>query len=188
MYKIKNKQDSIDTMKQLGLNYFPLEIFDVKDEDSIRSFFQKYPAEEYVMRNPVKAQGKFYFVKNLEEALEKLKNFKTKVTINVSATPFKDDIVLLGDIKVNRGYNESVDLTARTDPDATHRNIYENPQYNLHRSLDDDAVWKIPGFSKIMAYISEHELYGIIVEFAVYSCRLGVKKENVVIYELRTEY
>ena len=39
-----------------------------------------------------------------------------------------------------------------------------------------------------MRYISDHELYDVIVEFQVYDIKLGINKENVVITELRTGY
>ena len=189
MIKIKDKKDSIIKMKELGLNYFPLDVFEVDDLSGIKAFFEKYKAEEYVLRSTNKAQGEFYFVKSFDEAVKLLTKFKNEVTLSVSYNEYKDDLIIVGDIKVHKGYSgDTVDLTARTDSEATHRNIYENPQYNLHASLDEDRVWRIPGFSKIMRYISDHELYDVIVEFAVYDCKIGVKKDNVVITELRTAY
>lgn len=189
MIKIKDKKDSIIKMKELGLNYFPLDVFEVDDLSGIKAFFEKYKAEEYVLRSTNKAQGEFYFVKSFDEAVKLLPKFKNEVTLSVSYNEYKDDLIIVGDIKVHKGYSgDTVDLTARTDSEATHRNIYENPQYNLHASLDEDRVWRIPGFSKIMRYISDHELYDVIVEFAVYDCKIGVKEDNVVITELRTAY
>lgn len=189
MITIKNKKDSIIKMKELKLNYFPLDYFETDDLEGIRLFFEKYPAKEYVLRTINKAKGQFFYVYSYQEAVEKLNNFDHEVTISVSYNPYKENIVLVGDIKVHKAYDgESVDLTARTDTEATHRNIYENPQYNLHASLDDDKVWRIPGFSKIMRYIIDHELYDVIVEFAVYDCKLGINNENVVVTELRTGY
>ncbi len=189
MIKIKDKKDSINKMKELRLNYFPLEVFDVSDTDGMKMFFEKYPSEEYVMRSPNKTNGNFFYVKNYEEALGKLQCFSSEVTIDVSYRPYKEDIILVGDIKVHRGLGaDTVDLTARTDSEATQRNIYENPEYNLHTSIEDNKLWDIPGFSKIMRYISDHELYDVIVEFSVYDCKIGINKENVVISELRTGY
>ena len=188
MITIKNKVDSVNKIKALGLNHFPMEIFDAKDLTSIKKFFDKNPAQEYILRNPNKPKAKFYFVKNFDEASKKLKFFD-QVNINVSFNPFKDDLVLVGDIKIHKGIlGDTVDLTARTDSDATQRNIYSQPQYNLHANLDDDKLWDIPGFSKIAKYISEHELYDVIVEFCVYSVKLGVQKDFVVINELRTGF
>lgn len=189
MIKIRNKKDAINKMKELRLNIMPLDFFRSDDIEGIKRFFKKYKAEEYVMRDTTKAKGNFYYVKNLEEALKTLPKFKGEVTIGVSYRIYKEHIVLVGDIKVTRGaFGDTVDLTARTDSEATQRNIYEEPEYNLHASLDEERVWKIPGFSKIMSYITEHELYNIIIEFIVYDCKVGINKENVVICEIRTDY
>lgn len=189
MVAIRDKKDSVIKMKELGLNYFPLDVFSVEDEEGIKNFIDSNPAKEYVMRSANKAKGDFCFVTNFEEAKEKLSMFEEDVTVCVSYNEYKEDIVLVGDIIVHKSYgSESIDLTARTDSEATHRNIYEKPDYNMHTSIEDDKLWDIPGISKIMRYISDHELYNVIVEFAVYSCRIGVNKENVVISEIRTQY
>lgn len=190
MIKIKDKKDSINKMKELRLNYFPLQVFDVEDIDGIQKFFDDNPAEEYVLRSPNKTNGNFFYVENFEKAKEKLSYFTNEVTVDVSYRPYKEDIILVGDIKVHKGYDgvDMVDLTARTDSEATQRNIYENPQYNLHTTIEDNKLWNIPGFSKIMRYISDYGLYDVIVEFSVYDCKIGVNKDNVVISELRTAY
>ncbi len=189
MIKIKDKKDSIIKMKELRLNYFPLDVFDVNDLNGIKQFFDIYPSEEYVMRSPNKTNGNFFYVKNFEEAKEKLSYFSKEVTIDVSYRPYKEDIVLVGDIKVHRGFGaDIIDLTARSDSEATQRNIYENPEYNFHTTIEDNKLWDVPGFSKIMRYITDHELYDVIVEFSVYDIKIGINKENVVISELRTGY
>ncbi len=189
MITIKNKKDAIMKMKELRLNYMPLDFFKVDDIAGIEKFFKKHNAEEYVMRDTTKAKGNFFYVKTIDEVKKLLPKFKSEVTIDVSYRPYKEDIVLVGDIKVTRGaMGDTVDLTARTDSEADQRNIYEEPEYNLHASLEDDRVWRIPGFEKIMQYITDHELYNVIVEFIVYDCKIGINKENVIISEIRTEY
>lgn len=189
MITIKDKRESVAKMREMGLNYFPLDVFDKDDKEGIKNFVEKFPSEEFALRDTNKANGDFYFAKTLDEIYQKLPLFEKEVTLCQSYNPFKEDIVLVGDIIVHKNASgESVDLTARDDEDATHRNIYENPKYNLHAALEDDKLWKIPGFSKIMRYISDHELYNVIVEFSVYAIRLGVNKENVVISEIRTGY
>ena len=186
---IKTKRDSILKIKELKLNFFAEDIFNVKDLDGIKLFFDNNIAVEYCLRDPDKTLGKVIFVKSFEECLSALKNYKNYVTICVSANNYKEDIVLLGDIMVRREYgNDTVDLTARTDKEANHRNIYENPKYNLHASIDDNRLWDIPGFSKIMGYIAEHDLYNLVIEFVVYDCPVGINKEKVAIFELRSEF
>ena len=189
MITIKDKKDSVYKMKQLDLSHFPQDVFEVEDRQAIKEFFEKYPAEEYVLRSPEKASGKFFFVKSYEDAERFLDNYEEEVTISVSMRTYKEDIVLLGDIMVKReGGMEIVDISARDDENANHRNIYSEPQYNFHTSLEDDRLWRLPGFSKLMRYISDHELYDVILEFAVYAVKAGIKKDNVVIIEMRTGY
>lgn len=186
---IKTKKESIEKIKNLGLNHFMEEIFGVKELDKIKKFFDENNAQEYCLRDPEKINGKFFFIKDFEECKTKLKNYKNLVTVCVSSNEYDDDIVLLGDIKVKREYgSEIIDITARTDKDADHRNIYKNPKYNLHTDLNDDKLWNIPGFTKLIRYITDHELYDVIVEFVVYDCPVGVNKEHVAIYELRSEF
>jgi len=186
---IKTKKESIEKIKDLGLNYFQEEIFGVKDLDKIENFFNKNQANEYCLRDPERTNGKFFFIKNFEECKEKLKSYKNLVTVCVSSNEYDEDIVLLGDIKVTKEFSgEIIDLTARTDKDADHRNIYKNPEYNLHTDLNNDVIWNVPGFSKLIRYITDHELYDVIVEFVVYDCPVGVNKENIAIFELRSDF
>ena len=184
---IKDKADALFQMERLGLNHFPEIVCATDDMEGAKMFMQDNPAEEYCMRDPNGTVGKVFFPKTIEEIEEFAKEYDERFTLCVSANPYKEDIVLLGDIKVNKDEN-MVDLTARTDPEATHRNIYTEPEYNMHISLDSDELWEVPGFSKLMAYISNYELYDIVVEFVVYSARVGTNKENVVIFEIRSEY
>ena len=186
---IRTKKDSIEQIKRLKLNHFKEEVFGVRDIDKIEEFFIKNPAKEYCLRDSDKASGKFFFVKDFKEAQKFIKKYKNNVTICLSANEYDENIILLGDIKVQKQFgNDVIDLTARTDKDADHRNIYKNPKYNLHTNLENNALWEIPGFSKLIKYITEHELYDLVVEFAVYDCPVGVNKENIAIFELRSEF
>ena len=189
MIKARNKKESVEVMKKLKLNFFPLEVFDKEDAEGILSFINEYHSDEYVLRNTDKAKGEFFYVKNFEEAKEKLDNFENRVTIGVSYRPYKNKVVLVGDIRVDKTKEDVlVTLTARSDKKATHRNIYEKPKYNFSRSLDDDVLWSINGFDKIIKYICDYNLFGAVVEFAVYSVKIGINHDNVVISEIRTGY
>lgn len=189
MIEITDKKDAVETMRRLGLNYFPLDVFQVSDLQGIEGFFNAHKASEFVLRSTDKADGQFFFVNSFKQALPLLASFGSHVTVSVSYNPFKQNIVLVGDVRLTReGGFEMVDLTARDDSEGTNRNVYDNPKYNLHTTLDDERLWKVPGFTKLMDYLSSHNLYNMIVEFIVYDIKLGVKKENVVIVEIRTDY
>lgn len=189
MIVIKNKKDSIEIMKQLNLNYFPLQVFDKTDITAIKNFIVQYPSQEYVVRTTDKAKGDFYFVKSYDEIELLLNKFEKNITISVSYNPYKKYLVLVGDIRIEKKDGDViVEITARSDKNATHRNIYEKPEYNYICSLQDDRLWAIKGFEEIVGYIVKNNLLGCIVEFAVYSKELGINKEKVVISEIRTNY
>lgn len=186
---VKTKKESIEKIKELKLNHFKEEVFGINDFERIKLFFLQNPAKEYCLRDGKNTSGKFFFVSSYEECLQKLIEYKGFITLCVSANEYDDNIILLGDIKVKKGFEtDIVDLTARTDKNADHRNIYEEPEYNIHTTLDDDKIWDIPGFSKIISYIAKYELYDVVVEFAVYDCPVGINNENVAIFELRSDY
>ena len=189
MKQIRSKKDSILFMKEEKLNYFPLETFDKTDIKGIQNFFDENKENEYVLRSADSAKGQFYFVKNFEEAKSLLGLFEKNLTISVSYNPYKKDIILLGDIKVLKNRSGAViDLTARDDEDATHRNIYEYAKYNIHCDEQDERLWEIKGVDEILGYIAKHNLFGYVVEFAVYDKKIGINKETVVISEIRTNY
>ena len=184
-----NKKQSIEKMKDLKLNFFPLQVFDKNNIESIKEFFEKNSSEEYVLRTVDGTKGVYFYVSNFLEAKEKLPQFEKEVTISVSYRPFKNNIVLVGDIKISKVNDEfSVDLIARSDSEATNRNIYENPQYNLHTDLMDENLWGIRGVEKIIRYIAEYNLIDYVVEFSVYNKKIGINQNEVVIAEIRKDY
>ncbi len=187
--KITSKKDSLSVMKKLGLNYFDEIVASVDDLKTIEKFFTKNKAKQYIMRSVDKTLGGFCFVKDFEECKKALKDFKGDFMLGVSFRTYEKNIVLLGDIEVkNDGMFFHTNLTARDDEQATHRNIYEEPKYNLSVNFDDDKLWKIRGFQELAKYISEHDLYDVIIEFVVFDIPVGIKKEKVAICELRSNY
>ena len=139
MIKIKNKEQSIEFINQMGLNCMPQAVLDKTNKGRVKHFFEDNPANEYIIRD--------IFVKD---------NFVT--------------------------------LSASTSQNANHRNIYTTPEISLSCELFDDRLWNVPGFEKLIDYINEHNLYEVIVEFAVFKNRVGTQKNNVVIIELRSDY
>ena len=54
--------------------------------------------------------------------------------------------------------------------------------------FDDRTLDQISCFNDVYNYIVKQKLKDIIVEFAYFDKLLGVNNENIIIYELRTEY
>lgn len=184
MIKIKNKEQSIEFINQMGLNCMPQAVLDKTNKERVKHFFEDNPANEYVIRDIFTPMGKYAFVKNFDEAEKYLETISAnKFSISVSFNGLER--VLLGDIFVKDNF---VTLSASTSQNANHRNIYTTPEISLSCELFDDRLWNVPGFEKLIDYINEHNLYEVIVEFAVFKNKVGTQKNNVVIIELRSDY
>lgn len=185
MIKIKNKEHSINLIKNMNLNSMPQSVLTKNNLDAIKKFFEKNKAEEYIVRDIISPMGKYQFVKNYDDCLNYLSTISAnKFCISVSFRTIPNRI-LLGDIFVK---DNMVTLNASTSETANHRNIYDSHQIMLNCELFDDKLWDVAGFEKLIDYIHKYNLYEVIVEFAIFKNKVGIKKDNVVIIELRSEY
>lgn len=178
--KIINKQDSFQQIKKLGLNRVPEIIASKNDKQKVEEFLDKNKAAIYVLRDIKYAIGKTFFITSKEECMEKINLYDDLFSLAVSIKSYPGRI-LIGDIMVN---GDNVELTYSLDENTTHRNL----DNSIYSSLDKDELWEIPGFNELIKYITEKNLFNVIVEFAVYKNKVGTKKEKVLIVELRTEY
>jgi len=97
-----------------------------------------------------------------------------------------DNQLLVGEIEFLS--NGEVYAILSVDPTASVRDALSNPSYNLKTDIFDKKLNNIPHFDLIYQYIVEHDLRDIIVEFALFDKEVGIKKEKVIVYELRTHY
>lgn len=183
---IKNKLESIRKMEELELNRFPEGIFKKGEEDKILQFLKKYPVKYYAIRDKEKASGIFKLKVDMDKVLEEIKDYNL-FTINVSSANYIENQVLVGEIQFLS--NDEVYATLSVDREASVRDALKNPSFNIKTTIFDDKVLnKIPHFNVIYSYIIEHDLQDLIVEFSLFDKEVGMKKEKVVIYELRTHY
>ena len=83
----------------------------------------------------------------------------------------------------------SVNAILSTNRGYSVRDAIRNPNYNIATTIfDDETLNHIPYFDNIYKYIVENKLKNIIVEFALFDKPVGINKENIIIYELRTDY
>lgn len=181
---IKSKKESVRLIKELGLNGVPEEIISSYDESKIREFCSKYPAPIYILRDLYHPNGKYYLCYGVEECLLHAKNYESDFLLGVSVSSYEGK-VLLGDILINK---EKIVLTARTDKNSHHRNIYSEPEISLNTDWFDKKLWDIKGASSLIEYLVKHSLYDVIVEFVVYDNNVGIKNDKILIVEFRDNY
>ena len=182
---INNKLESIDKIKKLRLNKFPEQLFKKGEEEQINKFLQDYPAEYYAIRDKSKSGGVFKLKVDFDKVLDEIKDYNL-FTINVSSANYIDNQLIVGEIEFLS--NGEVYATLSVDPSASVRDALANPSYNYKTDIFDKRLSEIPHFDLIYQYIVEHDLQDIIVEFALFDKEVGIKKEKVIIYELRTHY
>lgn len=183
---IKNKIESMNKINELGLNKFPEQLFKRNEEKKVKEFLQNYPAQYYAIRDKSKSGGTFKLKVNYNKVLNEIEDYDL-FSINVSSANYVNNQLLVGEIEFLS--NNEVYATLSIDPSASVRDALSNPTFNVKTSIFDDAlITKIPHFNIIYNYIIEHNLKDIIVEFALFDKDVGIKKEKVIVYELRTHY
>ena len=182
---IKSKLENINKINELGLNKFPEQLFRKNEETKVQEFIEKYPANYYAIRDKSKAGGIFKLKVDYDKVLEEIKGYNL-FTINVSSANYVDNQLLVGEIEFLS--NGEVYAILSIDPAASVRDAIQNPTFNLKTDIFDKRLNKIPHFDFIYQYIMNNNLQDIIVEFALFNKEVGIKKEKVIIYELRTHY
>ena len=77
---------------------------------------------------------------------------------------------------------------ASDNPNYNTRGVLKDPKWNISTDFFDRRIKYVPNIDKIIDYIFEHNLFNVVIEFAVYPERVGKKNEFVAIFELRTHY
>lgn len=182
---IKNKTESYNKIIELNLNKFPEEIFTKNDIQKIKNFIKNYPAKYYAIRDKSKSGGIFKLRVEQENILKEIEDYDL-FSINVSSYNYRKNQVLVGEIFIN---NNTVNATLSTNKNYSVRDAINNPDFNISTNIyDNKTLDKIPYFDNVYKYIIENKLKNIIVEFSYFNTKLGINNENIIIYELRTNY
>ena len=182
--KISNKLESYDKIIELGLNRFPEKIFKASPIDEVENFINDYPATYYAVRDKSKAGGVFKLAVKKEDILNEIKGYEL-FSINVSSFNYVDNQLLVGEICFS-GYEVSAILS--TNSKYSVRDALRNPDFNFVTSIFDERLNDVPYFDNVYKYIVENKLKNVIVEFAYFDKPVGINNQNIIIYELRTEY
>lgn len=182
---IKNKLESMKKISELGLNKFPEQLFKAGEQEKVREFLTCYPAQYYAIRDKSKAGGIFKLKVVANDVLAEINDYDL-FTINVSSANYVENQLLVGEIQILS--NGEVYATLSVDPTASVRDALRNPTFNLKTDIFDKKLNKIPHFDLIYEYIITHNLQNVIVEFALFDKKVGIRKERIIVYELRTHY
>lgn len=184
--KIRNKLESVETIKQKRLNSFPEKIFYKGQQKEVLKFLEEYPAKFYAIRSKEIVGCKDNNFKVLKtDVLKEIKKFNL-FSINVSSYNYVSNFILIGDIMISK--NNDVWFIGSTNPNYTGKMAEKYPDFNYSTNIFDKNLNLIPGFDLIYEYIINHDLVDIIVEFAIYNCPVGIYNEQIVIFEIRTEF
>ena len=107
-------------------------------------------------------------------------------SINVSSANYVDNQLLVGEIEFLS--NGEIYSILSTDPTASVRDVLSNPTFNLKTDIFDRSLNGIPHFDFIYQYIISNGLNNAIVDFSLFDKEVGINKEKIVVYELRTHY
>ena len=182
---IKNKLESMKKISELGLNKFPEQLFKAGEQEKVREFLTCYPAQYYAIRDKSKAGGIFKLKVAANDVLAEINDYDL-FTINVSSANYVENQLVVGEIQILS--NGEVYATLSVDPTASVRDALRNPTFNLKTAIFDKKLNKIPHFDLIYEYIITHNLQNVIVEFALFDKKVGMRKERIIVYELRTHY
>ena len=183
--KISNKIESYEKIMELDLNRFPEKVFKANQIDEVKDFILKYPANYYAIRDKSKAGGIFKLAVKQEDIFNEISGYDL-FSINVSSFNYVDNQLLVGEIYIS---NNDVSAILSTNGRYSVRDALRNPDFNFVTSIfDDEVLNNVPYFDNVYKYIVEHKLQNVIVEFAYFNKPIGINNENIIIYELRTEY
>lgn len=184
--RIVHKLDSVRLIKKLKLNMFPEEVFRTGEDNRVLAFMDQYPVFYYAIRSKeiVGCRNNDFKVSR-DRVLEKIKLFSL-YSINVSSYNYVDHFVFIGDVRFGR--DNSVWLIGSKNANYTGRMAERDPDFNFKTNIFDKRFDLVPVFDRIYRYVVEHSLLDIIVELAVYDIKVGIYQEEVVIFEIRTDF
>lgn len=184
--RIKTKIQSVEIINKLGLNQLPGILLERYDEPKLKSFLTNNKAAFYVVRDKtVAASPKLKMVK-FDEVIEYCKKCEIeKFTVEVALYNYFNAQILVGEINIQ---GDKIDYILSNNSNFTLRDCYQAPDYNGTSDIFDKKLQRIKGFEKIIDYAFEHNLFNVIIEFSVFNRPIGIKNENIVIWELRTDY
>lgn len=186
MLEICNKVESAKWIYQLDLNRLPEDIFTPNDTQKLREFLRKYPAKYYSIRDKTQTNSP---KRNHKASQQDILNLYKQIpisSIGVGLANYIDDQVLIGNLLVKK--SGEVIFEGTNEKIISVRDAVNQAKYRIYTDITDKKLKYTNGLIPMIDYIIEHALEGVIVEFSYFNRPIGIHQENVLIWELRTQY
>ena len=181
---IRTKEQSDYEIRARDLNRLVSRTFDVDvNESEILNFMEETNYKAYNIRDKVNAGGTFKYGVEPQDVLREIKGYK-KFSLAESLQEADKQLILQGDIEIDRNFNIRASLSDIAG--ISNRIAMQQPKYNIFNiNLAEDKLPYICGLDRVIDYICQHELIDMVVEFSYFNIPVGIKHENIIIWELR---
>lgn len=181
---IKTKYESDYMIRKLGLNRMLECIFTDKTTiDELEEFLDEFNYNYYNIREKTSSAGNFRYKLTRNEILEVSKQYK-HYAIFESLADADSQLILQGDLEIDKDFVMRASLSDIKN--ISNRLAMQEPKYNIFNyDLKEKRDPSIRGLKEVIDYISRNNLIGMVVEFSLFAIPVGIKKENIIIWELR---
>jgi hypothetical protein len=159
-------------------------IFKKGEIDKVKDHIANNPHPLYAMRNKAKSSGVFLYSLTAEEVLSHVDDYELFSVAESLLDADKNHMILQGAIQIT---NDWICRASLNDVRGmSNRQAENNPKYKLNFSLLDDSEPPIQGLRYLIDYYISHELFELVMEFGMYDIPVGVNKDNIIIWEIRS--
>lgn len=183
LIQIKKKDKSDTLIKKYGLNTMSSRIFTKEQIEDVKKFINDSQHKYYSMRTKNKSSGKFLYLLKPEEVIQNISSFELFSLSESLVDADKNHLILQGEMQI---LNNWTCIASLSDEKGIPNRVVQNaPKYKLFFSLIDNYEPSILGLKQIIDFYIIHELFGFVLEFSMYDVPVGIKKENIIIWEIR---
>ena len=176
----------MSAIRNLGLNQFPEILLSEVDEPKIKSFMEETGVELYDFRDKTKSASPKKKIVSRDEVIDYCKEADiAKFTVSVSFRNYKENQICVGELHI---HDNVVDYFLSNNSDYSPRDLLKDPDHSGTLPIFDKKIRRVKGLQEAIDYALEHNLVNMIVEFWTFDIPVGIKKEKIVIRELRTDY
>jgi len=193
---VKNKIESDSLIQKLNLNRIIENYFKKNEIEKLKHFLIQNPCSYYNIRDKSSPMGRFLYKLTPDEVLAQAEKYDF-FSVCESLAEADKTLVLQGEILITEDYKIIASLSDIKG--ISNRQAMQSPEYRFEAEMiynpylkKEEKPWsKIPdvrGLNTVIDYLFPYELIGVIVEFSLFDIPVGTKKENIIIWELRTNY